>query len=221
MMRRALILALIFLGIHYLYLKFANSDEFLLENIEVKSDTEFVKRDILDKLEGIKGKKLGEIDLDKLSEILKSDVRVSSVEINSKPPHSIFVDIHEKKPYVCIVYKNKVYAADDTGEVFAYWQETSSEDLIVLNINEEKEIKDLITVIEKIENFEMKNKISSIFKSSENEVRIVLNDGTVFKTSKKIGDEKYKVAGKLYKYLKSKDMKIDYIDIRFRDYIVK
>ncbi len=219
--RRTLIFALILLGIHYMYLNFINSDEFLVENIEVKSDSGLVEEDVSDKLKIIKGKKIGEIDTEKLSEFLKKDVRISSVEITRKPPHNIFVEIMEKKPYVYVVYKNKIYIADDEGNLFAYWQEVENRDMVVLNIKDEKEVPDLISVMKKIENFELKKKISSIFKVSENEVRIVLDDSTIFKTSKAVDSSKYEIAGKLYKNLKSKNEKVDYIDIRFRDYIVK
>lgn len=219
--RKILIFILILLGIHYLYLNFINSDEFILENIEVKSQTELVEDDVLAKLQSIKGKKIGEIDFEKLSEFLKNDIRISSVEITKRPPHGIFVEIEEKKAYAYVVYNNKIYVCDDRGNIFAYWQETENRDLIILNIQNEKEIPDLISVMEIIDKFELKKKISSIFKVSQNEIRIVLDDSTIFKTSKTVDEAKYQVAGKLYKYLKSKDTKIDYIDIRFKDYIVK
>uniref|UniRef100_UPI003FF1317B cell division protein FtsQ/DivIB n=2 Tax=Fusobacteriaceae TaxID=203492 RepID=UPI003FF1317B len=62
--------------------------------------------------------------------------------------------------------------------------------------------------------------ISQLYMKDENCIEIILLDGTIIKTNLDVEDEKYKVLETLYNEL-AKTKKIEYIDIRFNDFIVK
>lgn len=49
---------------------------------------------------------------------------------------------------------------------------------------------------------------------------MILIDGTIIKTNEKVEKEKYKVVETLYSEL-IKTKKVEYIDLRFNDFIVK
>ena len=66
----------------------------------------------------------------------------------------------------------------------------------------------------------LKNLVSQIYKRDKNCVEIVLTDGTVIKTDFEVEKEKYKIVENLY-YELIKTKKIEYIDLRFNDFIVK
>ena len=65
-----------------------------------------------------------------------------------------------------------------------------------------------------------RDSISQIYILDDKEIVIILEDGVKFKIDKKTNKEKYSIAVQLYLKM-SKERKIDYIDLRFDDYIIK
>ena len=93
----------------------------------------------------------------------------------------------------------------------------------------EKEIKEISEFLNEILDLAIFKKISRIYKVNDKEFVIILTDGVKIKTNKindnndRINKEKenkrYLIAEQLY-FNMSKERKIDYIDLRFNDYII-
>ena len=122
-----------------------------------------------------------------------------------------------------IDYTNKAYG-------FAYLNEKEVERVPFIIANNEEEIKEISKFLNEISDLAIFKKISQIYKVKDKEFVIILTDGVKIKTNKindnndRINKEKenkrYLIAEQLY-FNMSKERKIDYIDLRFNDYIIK
>jgi len=96
--------------------------------------------------------------------------------------------------------------------------------------NSEEEVKEISEFLNEISDLAIFQKISQIYKVKDKEFVIILTDGVKIKTNRikdsndEINKEKenkrYIIAEQLY-FNMSKERKIDYIDLRFNDYIIK
>ena len=96
--------------------------------------------------------------------------------------------------------------------------------------NSEEEIQEISVFLNEISDLAIFKKISQIYKVNDKEFVIILTDGVKIKTNRvadnndEINKEKenkrYLIAEQLY-FNMSKERKIDYIDLRFNDYIIK
>ena len=93
-----------------------------------------------------------------------------------------------------------------------------------------KTVKEISEFLNEISDLAIFQKISQIYKVKNKEFVIILTDGVKIKTNRikdsndEINKEKenkrYIIAEQLY-FNMSKERKIDYIDLRFNDYIIK
>ena len=119
---------------------------------------------------------------------------------------------------------------DKDGKIFAYLNEKEVEGVPFIIANSEEEIQEISEFLNEISDLAIFQKISQIYKVKEKEFVIILTDGVKIKTNRikdsndEINKEKenkrYIIAEQLY-FNMSKERKIDYIDLRFNDYIIK
>ena len=118
---------------------------------------------------------------------------------------------------------------DKDGKIFAYLNEKEVEGVPFIIANSEEEVKEISEFLNEILDLAIFKKISQIYKVNDKEFVIILIDGVKIKTNKvKNNDEiskekenkRYLIAEQLY-FNMSKERKIDYIDLRFNDYIIK
>ena len=116
-----------------------------------------------------------------------------------------------------------------TGKIFAYLNEKEVEGVPFIIANNEEEIKEISEFLNEISDLAIFKKISQIYKVNDKEFIIILTDGVKIKTnrakdndeiSKEKENKRYLIAEQLY-FNMSKERKIDYIDLRFNDYIIK
>ena len=119
---------------------------------------------------------------------------------------------------------------DKDGKIFAYLNEKEVEGVPFIIANSEEEVKEISEFLNEISDLAIFQKISQIYKVKDKEFVIILTDGVKIKTNRikdsndEINKEKenkrYLIAEQLY-FNMSKERKIDYIDLRFNDYIIK
>lgn len=95
--------------------------------------------------------------------------------------------------------------------------------------NSEDEIKEITEFLNELSDLAIFKNISQIYKINDKEFVIILTDGVKIKTNrieendevnKEKQNKRYLIAQQLY-FNMSKERKIDYIDLRFNDYIIK
>lgn len=202
---------------------FIQTDYFKIREIPVTGDNALLKRDIVSKLEKLKGENIVYIDTKKLEKMIKEDARVKSVTIQKIFPSKLKINIEERKLYVYVDNGSDKFLADSDLNLFGYMNEVKLQGIPTVTYKNEESKKDMKIILSKIKNKDLYDMISEIKKSDdqkENKYELVLIDGVKIITDTLVNEKKYDEIYKSYKKIKS-DQAIQYIDIRFKYFNVK
>lgn len=216
-------LGLIFLISWILYLipnKFLSKDLFRIKEVRIQGNSKILSSELTELANSLYNNNIWEINLDELENYLKKDVRIKNVNIETVALGKILIKIEERQLKYYGQIGNSIYLVDKDGVVFGFLKEKDEKETFFLKGNNEDEIKELLKIDKTFDNYILKNIVSQIYIKDKNCVEIVLTDGTIMKTDFEVSKEKYKIAESLY-YELIKTKKIEYIDLRFNDFIVK
>ena len=216
-------LVFIFLFSWLLYLipsKFLTLDFFKVKEIKIEGSPKMLSRELTEMIKIIYNSNIWDIDLKGLEEYLEKDMRIERAKIRILDLGKIEIDIKERELAYYLQTKNRIYLIDTNGKKFGYLKERLEKDTYFIVIKDESELEELLQLGKRLDDSLLKILISQIYIEDENCIEIILLDGTIIKTNLDVEDEKYKVLETLYNEL-AKTKKIEYIDIRFNDFIVK
>lgn len=216
-------LVFIFLFSWLLYLipsKFLTLDFFKVKEIKIEGSPKMLSRELTEMIKIIYNSNIWDIDLKGLEEYLEKDMRIERAKIRILGLGKIEIDIKERELAYYLQTKNRIYLIDTNGKKFGYLKERLEKDTYFIVIKDESELEKLLQLGKRLDDSLLKILISQIYIEDENCIEIILLDGTIIKTNLDVEDEKYKVLETLYNEL-AKTKKIEYIDIRFNDFIVK
>lgn len=216
-------LVFIFLFSWLLYLipsKFLTLDFFKVKEIKIEGSPKMLSRELKEMIKIIYNSNIWDIDLKGLEEYLEKDMRIERAKIKILGLGKIEIDIKERELAYYLQTKNRIYLIDTNGKKFGYLKERLEKDIYFIVIKDESELEKLLQLGKRLDDSLLKILISQIYIEDENCIEIILLDGTIIKTNLDVEDEKYKVLETLYNEL-AKTKKIEYIDIRFNDFIVK
>ena len=216
-------LVFIFLFSWMLYLipcKFLTLDFFKIKEIKVESNSKILSSELTEMTKIIYNSNIWTIDLESLEKYLKKDVRIEDVKIKVLSLGKLEIDVKVKEVAYYLQTKNRVFLIDSNGKIFGYLKEQQEKDTYFLVVKDFEDIDKLLELSKRLDETLLKVLISQIYIRDYSCIEIVLLDGTIIKTNLEVEDEKYKVLETLYNEL-AKIKKIEYIDIRFNDFIVK
>lgn len=216
-------LVFIFLFSWLLYLipsKFLTLDFFKVKEIKIEGSPKMLSRKLTEMIKIIYNSNIWDIDLKRLEEYLEKDMRIERAKIKILGLGKIEIDIKERELAYYLQTKNRIYLIDTNGKKFGYLKERLEKDTYFIVIKDESELEKLLQLGKRLDDSLLKILISQLYMKDENCIEIILLDGTIIKTNLDVEDEKYKVLETLYNEL-AKTKKIEYIDIRFNDFIVK
>lgn len=216
-------LVFIFLFSWLLYLipsKFLILDFFKVKEIKIEGSPKMLSRELTEMIKTIYNSNIWDIDLKGLEEYLEKDMRIERAKIRILGLGKIEIDIKERELAYYLQTKNRIYLIDTNGKKFGYLKERLEKDTYFIVIKDESELEKLLQLGKRLDDSLLKILISQLYMKDENCIEIILLDGTIIKTNLDVEDEKYKVLETLYNEL-AKTKKIEYIDIRFNDFIVK
>lgn len=216
-------LVFIFLFSWLLYLipsKFLTLDFFKVKEIKIEGSPKMLSRELIEMIKIIYNSNIWDIDLKGLEEYLEKDMRIERAKIRILDLGKIEIDIKERELAYYLQTKNRIYLIDTNGKKFGYLKERLEKDTYFIVIKDESELEELLQLGKRLDDSLLKILISQLYMKDENCIEIILLDGTIIKTNLDVEDEKYKVLETLYNEL-AKTKKIEYIDIRFNDFIVK
>ena len=216
-------LVFIFLFSWLLYLipsKFLTLDFFKVKEIKIEGSPKMLSRELTEMIKIIYNSNIWDIDLKGLEEYLEKDMRLERAKIKILGLGKIEIDIKERELAYYLQTKNRIYLIDTNGKKFGYLKERLEKDTYFIVIKDESELEKLLQLGKRLDDSLLKILISQLYMKDENCIEIILLDGTIIKTNLDVEDEKYKVLETLYNEL-AKTKKIEYIDIRFNDFIVK
>jgi cell division protein FtsQ len=195
------------------YIEFKKKPLFDITKVTIKTKDEKLLKNLIDSLSEYRGKNILEIDENKLSNEIKKDIRINKVIIKKQIPDILSIELEVKKPAVYVEYEGKVYIADKSGIIYGYMNETKRYNMPLFRIDKERDIKEFIEIMEEI-NF--RDEISQIYRI-KNGLVVIMNSGLKIITDSNVEPKRYKVIKKLI----HKEEGIEYIDLRFKDYIIK
>ena len=227
---RLLFLSGIIYLIYMLPQNFFRLNYFNINQINITDNSKMLQNELTELSKKIYNKSAIYVDSNKIKEFIEKDVRVESVTVEKNSLGEITIDVKEKDlVYYAVIGKN-IYLVDKEGRIFAYLNEKEVEGVPIIIANNEEEIKEISDFLNEISDLAIFKRISQIYKVKDKEYIIILADGVKIKTNRikdsndEINKEKenkrYVVAEQLY-FNMSKERKIDYIDLRFNDYIIK
>ena len=203
---------------------------FNINQVNITDNSKMLQNELTELSKKIYNKSAIYVDSNDIKEFIEKDVRVESATVEKNSLGEITIDVKEKDlVYYAVIGKN-IYLVDKEGRIFAYLNEKEVEGVPIIIANNEEEIKEISNFLNEISDLAIFKKISQIYKVKDKEYIIILADGVKIKTNRikdsndEINKEKenkrYVVAEQLYFNI-SKEKKIDYIDLRFNDYIIK
>jgi len=226
---RLLFLSGIIYLIYMLPQNFFRLDYFNINKVNVTDNSKMLHDELTKLTEKLYNKNSIYIDSNEIKEFIEKDIRVESATVEKKSLGEIDIDVKEKDlAYYAVIGKN-IYLTDKEGKIFAYLNEKEVEGVPFIIANNEEEIKEISEFLNEISDLAIFKKISQIYKVNDKEFIIILTDGVKIKTnrakdndeiSKEKENKRYLIAEQLY-FNMSKERKIDYIDLRFNDYIIK
>lgn len=227
---RLLFLSGIIYLIYMLPQNFFRLNYFNINHINITDNSKMLQNELTELSKKIYNKSAIYVDSNKIKEFIEKDVRVESVTVEKNSLGEITIDVKEKDlVYYAVIGKN-IYLVDKEGRIFAYLNEKEVEGVPIIIANNEEEIKEIADFLNEISDLAIFKRISQMYKVKDKEYIIILADGVKIKTNRikdsndEINKEKenkrYVVAEQLY-FNMSKERKIDYIDLRFNDYIIK
>ena len=227
---RLLFLSGIIYLIYMLPQNFFRLNYFNINQVNITDNSKMLQNELTELSKKIYNKSAIYVDSNDIKEFIEKDVRVESATVEKNSLGEITIDVKEKDlVYYAVIGKN-IYLVDKEGRIFAYLNEKEVEGVPIIIANNEEEIKEISDFLNEISDLAIFKKISQIYKVKDKEYIIILADGVKIKTNRikdsndEINKEKenkrYVVAEQLY-FNMSKERKIDYIDLRFNDYIIK
>ena len=227
---RLLFLSGIIYLIYMLPQNFFRLDYFNISQVNITDNSKMLQNELTKLSKKLYNKSAIYIDSDEIKNFIEKDVRVESATVEKTSLGEITIDVKEKDlAYYAVIGKN-IYLTDKEGKIFAYLNEKEVEGVPFIIASSENEIKEISEFLNEISDLAIFKKISQIYKVNDKEFIIILTDGVKIKTNRikdsnhEINKEKenkrYLVAEQLY-FNMSKERKIDYIDLRFNDYIIK
>ena len=222
-MKFILRLILIYLFSWLLYLipnQFLNLDFFKIKDIKIEGSSKILSNELTELTKKLYNSNIWEIDLKKLEEYLKKDIRIEDIKIKNSGLGILDIKVKEKELAYYVQIGDSVYLLDKDGEIFGTLKEKPKMDTYLIVAKDENEIEKLLELSRKLEDSILKSLISQIYIKNKDCIEIILLDGVIIKTNLLVEKEKYQVLETLYNEL-IKTKKIEYIDIRFDDFIVK
>ena len=227
---RLLFLSGIIYLIYMLPQNFFRLNYFNINQINITDNSKMLQNELTELSKKIYNKSAIYVDSNKIKEFIEKDVRVESATVEKNSLGEITIDVKEKDLVYYAVIGKYIYLVDKEGRIFAYLNEKEVEGVPIIIANNEEEIKEISDFLNEISDLAIFKRISQMYKVKDKEYIIILADGVKIKTNRikdsndEINKEKenkrYVVAEQLY-FNMSKERKIDYIDLRFNDYIIK
>lgn len=199
---------------------FLTKSVFEIKEVKIKGASRKLEESFISLKEQLIGKNINDINLDIIKEKISKDVRIKNVVIKRNSINGILIEIEEREPKYYLQYKKNIYILDKEGKIYGYLNDLETKDFPFIVVKSEEEIKILLEILDKVEATDLKDIVSQIYIGKDDIINIVLSDGAIIKTNKEVIKEKYDIGSYLFFDLSSKK-KIDYIDLRYEDYIVK
>lgn len=217
--RIALIILLTF-GVITTEKNFLKKPIFEIKNIKIEGASEKLETSFTPLKEQLIGKNINDVNIKEIEKRISQDVRVKNVSVIKTTLNEIVIKMEEREPKYYLQYKKNIYILDKDGKIYNYLNDLKTKDFPFIVAKSEEEIQTLLEILDKVEATDFRDIISQIYMESENCINLIFSNGVIIKTNKDVTKEKYDTGSYLFFDLSSRK-KIDYMDLRYEDYIIK
>lgn len=217
---RIALITLLTLGVIKTNRFFLTKSAFEINSVKVVGASEKLEESFVPLKEQLIGKNINDIDFEKVRKKILEDVRIKNADVKKEALNKIIIEVEEREPKYYLQYKKNMYLLDKEGKIYGYLNDLKTKDFICIVTQKEEDIELLIEILGKIEATDFKDVVSQIFVEDNKCVNVVLVNGAILKTNREVKKEKYDISSYLFFNLSAKK-RIDYMDLRFEDYIVK
>ncbi len=193
---------------------------FEIKSVKIEGVSEKLETSFTPLKEQLIGKNINDVDIKEIEKRISQDVRVKNVSVIKSTLNEIIIKVEERDPKYYLQYKKDIYILDKDGKIYNYLNDLKTKDFPFIVAKSEEEIQTLLEILDKVETTDFRDIISQIYMESENCINLILSNGVVIKTNKEVTKEKYDTGSYLFFDLSSRK-KIDYMDLRYEDYIIK
>jgi len=224
---RISVLISISLLIYYIPEKYWKLDYFTIKKINILGDTKISTRELTELGKITYNSNIWyDLNFSSIENLLLEDVRISKASVFSNTLGELTFDIEESDIFCYAQIDNRIHLVNEKGEVFGFLSEKDKKNVPLVILNEDNNEKRMlqaskfIDIIKVINETNLKELVSQIYQKDENLIILILTDGTNINTNTVVDKEKYKILEVLY-YELIRENKIQYIDLRFEDFVVK
>jgi len=216
---KVLILLFLLAGIMFFGKRFIDTDYFKVQEVLVEGQSNLLKQDIVAQLEQMKGKNIVYLNTSEIENRIKTDIRVKKVSVKKLFPSKIRVLLEEREPYVYVKKGDETLLADKDLNIYGDILEEPAKNIPVIDYTNDESLKEMKTILSKIQNKDFYAMISEI-RQSEKNYEILLTNNVRILTDTLVTEKKYDDAYKLYERIK-KERPVISMDLRFIDIVVK
>ena len=216
---KVLILLFLLAGMMFFGKRFIDTDYFKVQEVLVEGQSNLLKQDIVAQLEQMKGKNIVYLNTSEIENRIKTDIRVKKVSVKKLFPSKIRVLLEEREPYVYVKKGDETLLADKDLNIYGDILEEPAKNIPVIDYTNDESLKEMKTILSKIQNKDFYAMISEI-RQSEKNYEILLTNNVRILTDTLVTEKKYDDAYKLYERIK-KERPVISMDLRFIDIVVK
>ena len=199
---------------------FLTLDLFRIKEIKIQVKSKKLTRELTTMANTLYNSNIWGIDLKDMKDFLEKDIRIKNAVVESNSLGKVLIKVNEREIKYYAQMDGKIYLVDENGVLFGFFKDREEIGSYFLKVKNTEEIKELLKICKIIDENILKNIVSQVYIKNKNCVEIILLDKTIIKTNFEVKENKYKIAEHLY-YSLRKTNNIEYIDIRFNDFIVK
>lgn len=204
----------------YIVPAFLRSDYFNITQINIEDNTKMLEAELTNISEKIYNKNSIYTNYNEIENFLNNDIRISESKIDLVGLGKININISGKELKYYAIIKNNIYLVDNYGDIFGYLNENKKEKLLFILAKDKEEVKEIVELVKLFPKTIFYDYISQVYKENKNKYVFVLIDGSRLITNTEVDKKKYKIAEIIYFEMKN-NKKMEYIDLRFDDYIIK
>lgn len=196
----------------------------LIRDIEVSGNQHLNKMDVLRGSGLHEGMSLLSLSLDDAERWLKKNPWIREVSLRKQFPDTLVVKVKETTPVALLNHEGSLFLIDDRGNILQELTEKAYRFLPVINIDprtNRRELMESLRLVDALEESGILNKSESIDIGLESYGLFLRIDGDLLKIGYDNYPEKLKKWVTIGEELRKADLKMEYVDLRFKDVIIK
>lgn len=222
-----ILVLLIFQGYQKIYLMVTNNPKFNLTDIEVKGVARLSRNEIIEKAGLALGTNIFSLKISVVEKNIKKNAFIQAARVERKWPSTLVINIVEREPLARIIEGEREYLIDKENKII---QNQMSQPMTLplitgININDQRlpELTNFLAKIRKESKDLFSQAVGLCFESGIGFI-LELNNGSKLYWGEL---EPNKIAEKLTRFnlvasdLRSRAMRTEYIDLRFKNVVVK